>query len=403
MGKNIFLFLILFVLILGAFFYFKSAGPKSLKLIFPQGNEEFIAGKVYQVKWKARKIERVGLALVNEEKNEKKWIAENLPAKEGKFDWKIFVWENPGQNYRLVIFEYPWEEGKEYDYSKRFTISGPTLASCDSLSIENQWPFIPSDFLGLKRVFITKNVWNGDLGGLEGADKKCQEEAKALGLEGNFKAFLGDDQNPASERLDLEGVFVEAEPAEVLPLEKVPQNLWESFGNFLKTSLKEKGEKERILPMYQQLSFYFSKFLSKFEEKQVKKTCYRLIAKDKNEFLRIFSDPLILNQARLSPGFLENFSKIWLGRITTESQTECLDTGEGDYSFTVTCQNWRNGGELLRVEKEEYPVCYTPIGERVNARTVGGLSLGWNKNTGFFSPTFGANCSSKQRLICLEQ
>lgn len=53
-------------------------------------------------------------------------------------------------------------------------------------------------------VFITTGKWDGNLGGLVGADEKCQNEAVANDLPpGNYKAFLSDygTGNSVSERL----------------------------------------------------------------------------------------------------------------------------------------------------------------------------------------------------------
>ena len=41
-----------------------------------------------------------------------------------------------------------------------------------------------------KRVFVTSEVYQGDLGGLKGADAKCQALADQAGLNGTFKAYL---------------------------------------------------------------------------------------------------------------------------------------------------------------------------------------------------------------------
>jgi hypothetical protein len=41
-------------------------------------------------------------------------------------------------------------------------------------------------------VFLTKNTFNGNLGGVVGADAKCQTEAEAAGLPGTYKAWLSD-------------------------------------------------------------------------------------------------------------------------------------------------------------------------------------------------------------------
>jgi hypothetical protein len=406
----IIILVIFLVLVLFGISFLKSyRAPKFLKLTFPRGGEEIEAGNVYQIRWESNKVENIGLVLINEEKNEKKVLVENFPASKKQYQWQVFLWQNPGQNYRLAIFEYPWEEGKLIFYSSRFTILGPTLPSCDKISVESQWPFIPSDFPDLKRVFITPHEWNGDLGGLEGADQKCQEEAKNLGLEGNFKAFLGDDQNPAVERINLDGIFVEAKPFETLPLKRIPPTLWENFGNFLKTSIKNPRQKESFLEAYKKISPLFQSFVSQFEKGQSKKNCYRLIAKNSEEFLKIFNSPKSLLEPRFSPEFLNNFSKIWIGRITKESQIDCILLGreyftkKEIFSFTTTCQNWKNGGRFVVKEEGEYPICYNEAGNKIEAIGIGGLSLDLDTTKNQFFPSAKYFCDETKHLLCIEQ
>lgn len=52
-----------------------------------------------------------------------------------------------------------------------------------------------------KTVFVTSTLYNGNLGGLSGADAKCQERAKIAGLDGDFKAWLSDSKTSAATRL----------------------------------------------------------------------------------------------------------------------------------------------------------------------------------------------------------
>ena len=52
-----------------------------------------------------------------------------------------------------------------------------------------------------KQVFVTSTVYSGDLGGLAGADEKCQQRAVAAGLPGTFRAWLSDGTTSASARL----------------------------------------------------------------------------------------------------------------------------------------------------------------------------------------------------------
>ncbi len=52
---------------------------------------------------------------------------------------------------------------------------------------------------GPKIVFVTESRYDGNLGGLAGADAICQGEAEAAGLRGTFKAWLSDrDAGPAT-------------------------------------------------------------------------------------------------------------------------------------------------------------------------------------------------------------
>lgn len=50
-------------------------------------------------------------------------------------------------------------------------------------------------------VFVSSVPYNGNLGGLAGADAKCQTLATAAGLYGTYKAFLSDGANTAASRL----------------------------------------------------------------------------------------------------------------------------------------------------------------------------------------------------------
>jgi hypothetical protein len=55
---------------------------------------------------------------------------------------------------------------------------------------------------GSRRVFVTSTNYDGDLGGLAGADQKCQDRADAAGLGGSWKAWLSDSTTHAADRLN---------------------------------------------------------------------------------------------------------------------------------------------------------------------------------------------------------
>jgi hypothetical protein len=52
-----------------------------------------------------------------------------------------------------------------------------------------------------RQIFISYADWEAVLGGLAGADTKCQSAASAAGLTGTFKAWLSDSSTSASARL----------------------------------------------------------------------------------------------------------------------------------------------------------------------------------------------------------
>ncbi len=56
-----------------------------------------------------------------------------------------------------------------------------------------------------KYVFVTSETYNGDLGGLSGADSKCNALAKAGGMPGTYKAFLADTNNDINARFSFAG------------------------------------------------------------------------------------------------------------------------------------------------------------------------------------------------------
>ena len=370
-NKKILFWASIIIIALGAGFwtYERFFAEKSLKLIFPQSKEVLQAGKTEQIVWKQRGLDRVGITLTKSDSKETQWLARDIPASDRAYTWQVFAWQEPRQDYKISIFEYPWQEGKFIDSSEApFTILGPQFASCDSLSIQEEWPFLPSDFPDLKKVFVSQRGFSGNLEGLEGADLKCQAEADELGLKGNWKAFLGSDQTLAIDRLNLEGVFAEAAPAGSLPEQK---------------------------------------------------SCHRLLGGNFAGFFRKLSAPLLLNQDKFGEDLLRNLANVWLGRINKESKRECAiissqypsSDPSRNYSFTTTCQNWRTEQEFLagyppkQGQGAEFPVCYTAKGVRIQAVGVAGLASGLTikENRESFTPSLGKSCDVQRKLICIEQ
>lgn len=51
-----------------------------------------------------------------------------------------------------------------------------------------------------KTIFVTNGSWTGNLGGLSGADSKCNAEAKARGIAGKYQALLGSPEGTPQHR-----------------------------------------------------------------------------------------------------------------------------------------------------------------------------------------------------------
>jgi cysteine-rich repeat protein len=56
-----------------------------------------------------------------------------------------------------------------------------------------------------KFVFVTSTLFTGNLGGLNGADAKCQARAVAANVPGTFRAWLSDDTGSPSTRMSKLG------------------------------------------------------------------------------------------------------------------------------------------------------------------------------------------------------
>ena len=69
-------------------------------------------------------------------------------------------------------------------------------------------------------VFVSSQLYTGNLGGLPGADAKCQQLAVQAGLTGTFRAWLSDGQNSPSSR------FVKSSVPYVLPDGKQIAKSW---------------------------------------------------------------------------------------------------------------------------------------------------------------------------------
>jgi len=377
--KSLIYLIILAVLISFTFIFylFFSQFTRTVKVQTPMGGEEWEIGQTYQITWKERGIDKVGIALFKG--TEAKWIAKDIHAGLEKYDWKIYPGQAYGDDYWIAVFEYPWRKGNKIDYSKgAFAVTFPELFSCDTLTVENERPYLPNDLPDLRRVFITQESFTGSLGGLDGADRICQAEAESQGFKGTWHAFLGGDSDDdiAVRRLErtprsTNGIYVEAASAAVLI----------------------RGA-----------------------------TCHQLLGRDFNEFLKKFSDLYMINEKKLEDSFLKDFSNIWLGRVDEKSKKNCtaIATALTDpykpsaekYSLTTTCQNWTKEEEKVEgyyniddLAGGSFPTCYTPEGVSTKAVILGGLSSGLEEEGIYktFTPYQGKYCDKVQKLLCIEE
>jgi len=358
---------VVIVLLIGAYFFF-SAGEKTLSLVAPVGEERWEIGQKYNIEWRSENIDRVGIVLFDSDGME--WIGKNIDARLGKFEWDIYSGHDYGYGFWVAVFEYPWRPGNKVDYSDgAFSITYPELAGCDNLSIGSEWPYLASDFPGVRKVFITDNLYNGNLDGFVGADRKCQAEAEEIGYSGEWQAFLGgdaDDQTALARLIETNrgfaGIFVQAEPSASLI----------------------RGA-----------------------------TCHRLLGRSLDKFMERFADPIILASSRIDEDFLEKMQNIWLGRISAGSARSCIvKAGQPssrvaeDYSITSTCQNWTRSEKFVSnydgSSVSGFPTCYTPSGTPTAAVALEGLSTGLI--SGQTSPhQRGSYCDAGKRLLCIEK
>lgn len=344
--------------ILGILFLINFLGSaKSLTFKTPGEPITITAGETYQISWSGRNISRIGLVLFKGDKPQ--WIVQNYPASAGKYDWTPFIYQAAGADYRIAMFEYPWREGNPIVYTPyQIEIVGPQYSSCDSYSIKAQWVYLPDNYEDMHRVFITNSTWTGNMGGLEGADAKCANEAEDRGYPGSYVAFIGSDEISATERIAVDGVFVEAEGTDKLA--------------------------EGV-------------------------SCHRMIAPGLKDFLEKTRLSGELAGVELGDDFERQLRNVWYGRRTPQVDSKCLaisGTGlTGAFSGTYTCQDWTIAGQKVYSgnvpDEADLPRCYDATGNSVMANFYGAAA-----STIDDSGQLGVGgdiCDVNRSLICIEQ
>ena len=150
------------------------------------------AGVAQQLDKLSRRLVLVGSQLVAIE-----------PVKTGR----LFVQTRPeSAKVRILNIIRPYERGMELKPGRyRVEVTAKGYAEKEQwieLAVgEDKHVNIPLEKVTKMIVFVTSKIYNGNLGGLAGADLKCQAHADAAGLEGTFKAWMSDDTVSASKRL----------------------------------------------------------------------------------------------------------------------------------------------------------------------------------------------------------
>jgi hypothetical protein len=330
---------------------------KSITITSPFQSTSLKAGDTFSVAWSSKGIVSVGIVLFNGDTPQ--WLAKGVPAGKGKFDWTVLQNQDSGSNYRLAVFEYPWKKGNTIAYTQAaIQIVGPKYVSCNDLAVENEWPFVPGDYPNVKRVFVTDAQWNGNLGGLDGADAKCQQQADSEGYKGTFIAFLGTNKVAAKDRVSQTSSFAWAKSAATLP----------------------EGQ-----------------------------DCYRLIARNVDS---------LLNKALLATGQMgveldSEFSRmmggVWYGRRTSAAKTECLDLqnvgATSAFSGTYDCQDWTTSqGKIYQGDvppDADLPRCYDTHGNNVFANYMAADTSGVAIDGSLV--VTGTSCDHYERLVCVEK
>lgn len=174
------------------------AGPTptpSLTVVAPNGGETWTVGEIKRVSWTASNLRYVRIYIEDPTisgSGSTNYIYDGaLLASQGYYDWTISQNQLPGgsslpRNYRIRI-----------DGLADATIGSSVIVK----DYSNNTFKIVLPQAAAKRVFVTSTTYNGNLGGLTGADAKCQARANATSLGGTWKAWLSDSRTSASSRL----------------------------------------------------------------------------------------------------------------------------------------------------------------------------------------------------------
>lgn len=170
---------------------FRACPTPRVRIIYPNGGNTqlFRAGQTLRITWEAANVVSCSVGYKIFANN---WELATVDLNKGYYDWTIdlsdhdFLIENQPVKIMMACQKDLGGDAGVIDESDNFfTVAIPNLTR---------------DF---KLLFTTKTYYDGNLGGLSGADSKCQQSAESAGLGGlSWKAWLSDNSTSAGSRLN---------------------------------------------------------------------------------------------------------------------------------------------------------------------------------------------------------
>ncbi|MBZ5709997.1 DUF4215 domain-containing protein [Nannocystis pusilla] len=105
----------------------------------------------------------------------------------------------------MVDFGEMCDDGNDIETDACTSLCKPPKCGDGLLHINEECDEVGENCMSCQRqwmqVFVTSTQMDGDLGGLDGADKVCQQRAADAGIQGRFKAWVSTDTQSAGARL----------------------------------------------------------------------------------------------------------------------------------------------------------------------------------------------------------
>ncbi len=124
----------IFEQMLSTFKFIEVAGEKNpyIKVLSPNGGEQWVFGDTYDIKWTSNGVDTVNIEL--EMPSGGIGLASNIPASLGKFSWKVDTYSNLGDYYKIRISENA-KEGVYKESYNNFNIIVPTTLAPGSVEV----------------------------------------------------------------------------------------------------------------------------------------------------------------------------------------------------------------------------------------------------------------------------